>query len=161
MDSTTESLGLVPEYLLSGMLSLKHYFDAFVWVVNMLRVTLSLMICSFCHEFVCLQPSHAIEFSASFCSFSAFLLLVCQNEGQFSLLVPSLQVTSYLVANRQYEIKHLKKPPQLSFTRANLLVSADNVIDDVSADKREWCVTVEGNVCQNGYYFTFTQTRKS
>lgn len=41
-----------------------------------------------------------------------------------------------------------KKLPQLNFSRTNLLVSMDKIIDNVFADKSECHFTVDGNICQ-------------
>jgi len=54
---------------------------------------------------------------------------------QFSILV------------KKYDI--FEKPPQLNFSQASWLVSMDShkVINNVSTDKSEWCVTVDRNIC--------------
>jgi len=39
-----------------------------------------------------------------------------------------------------------------------MLVSADKIIDNVSADKLKWCVTIEGNIRGNGYILFYIHT---
>ena len=56
-------------------------------------------------------------------------------------------VMQFSILVKKYDI--FEKPPQLNFSQASWLVSMDShkVINNVSTDKSEWCVTVDRNIC--------------